>query len=141
MLLIIGKSDFSDKRKEEFFQGVAVPALLHGCTTWILSKHRVKNLDGNYTKMLCTVLRKSWLQNRTTASVRTLASHPIKHPSKTNKTYGALLEKQRRSHKRRFSMESDIYMRQCWSMGRDLHTSAMCGHWMQFGRPARNYGW
>ena len=39
--------------------------LLDGCTTWTLTKHMEKKLDNNYTKMLRTVLNKSWRQNCT----------------------------------------------------------------------------
>ena len=31
---------------------------LYGCTTWIFTKHLVKKLDGNYTRILCAVLNK-----------------------------------------------------------------------------------
>ena len=31
---------------------VIVSILLHGCTTWTLSKRLEKKLDGNYTRML-----------------------------------------------------------------------------------------
>ena len=36
-LLIIWKSDFSDKRKPDFFQAVTVSILLYGCTTLTLT--------------------------------------------------------------------------------------------------------
>ena len=45
-LLIIWKSDISDKIKQNFFQPEAVLVLQYGCTTWTL----VKKLDGNYLK-------------------------------------------------------------------------------------------
>ena len=38
-LLIIWKSDLSDKIKQDFFQAVAVLMLLYGCTTLMLTKH------------------------------------------------------------------------------------------------------
>ena len=41
--------------------------LLYGCTTWTLTKHMQKKLNGNYTIMLRATLKKSWTQ------------HPIKH--------------------------------------------------------------
>ena len=44
-----------------------VTILLYGCTTWTLTKRREKKLDGNYTRMLQTILNKSWRQ------------HPTKH--------------------------------------------------------------
>ena len=34
--------------------------LLYGCTTWTLTKRREKRLDGNYTRMLRSILNRSW---------------------------------------------------------------------------------
>ena len=45
--------------------------LLYGCTTWSLTKCLKKKLDGNYTKMLCAVLKKFWKQN----SIKQLYGH------------------------------------------------------------------
>ena len=39
--------------------------LLYGCTTWTLTKHIEKNLDGNCTKMLRAILNKSKKQHPT----------------------------------------------------------------------------
>ena len=50
-LLVIWKSDLTDKMKRSFFQAVIVSILLYGCTTWTLTKQLEKNLDGNYTRM------------------------------------------------------------------------------------------
>ena len=66
-LLVIWKSDLIDKIKCIFFQAAVESILLHGCTTWTLTKHIEKNLDGNYTRMLRALLNKSWRQ------------HPTKH--------------------------------------------------------------
>ena len=49
-LLIIWKSDLTDKMKRSFFQAAVVSILLYGCTTWTLTKRLEKKLDGNYTK-------------------------------------------------------------------------------------------
>ena len=35
------------------------------CTTWMLTKHMEKKLDGNYTRMLRAILNKSWRQHPT----------------------------------------------------------------------------
>ena len=51
-LLIIWKSDLTDKMKRSFFQAADVSILLYGCTTWTLTKRLEKKLDGNYTRML-----------------------------------------------------------------------------------------
>ena len=39
--------------------------LLYGCTTWTLTKRMEKRLGDNYTRMLRTVLNKSWKQHPT----------------------------------------------------------------------------
>ena len=46
-----------------FFQAAVVSILLYGCTTWMLTKHMEKKLDGNYTRMLQAILNKSWKQH------------------------------------------------------------------------------
>ena len=51
-LLVIWKSDLTDKMKRSFFQAAVVSILLYGCTTWTLTKQLEKKLDGNYTRML-----------------------------------------------------------------------------------------
>ena len=64
-LLIIWKSDLTDKRKRSFFQAAVVSILLYGCTTWTLTKQLEKKVDGNYTRMLWEILNKSWWQHPT----------------------------------------------------------------------------
>ena len=64
-LSIIWKSDLTDKMKCSFFQAAVVSILLYGCTTWTLTKRLEKKLDGNYTRMLRTILNKSWQQQPT----------------------------------------------------------------------------
>ena len=64
-LLIIWKSDLTDKMKRSFFQAAVVSILLYGCTTWTLTKRLKKKLDGNYTRMLRAILNKSWQQRPT----------------------------------------------------------------------------
>ena len=61
-LLVIWKSDLSNKIKCNFFQVVITSIPLYGCTTWSLTKHMEKKLDGNCTRMLKTILNKSWKQ-------------------------------------------------------------------------------
>ena len=51
--------------KRSFFQAAVVSILLHGCTTWTLTKRLKKKLDGNYTIMLWAILNKSWQQHLT----------------------------------------------------------------------------
>ena len=64
-LSIIWKSDLTDKMKHSFFQAAVVSLLLYGCTTWTLTKWLEKKLDGNYTRMLQAILKKSWRQHPT----------------------------------------------------------------------------
>ena len=64
-LLIIWKSDLTDKMKRSFFQAAVASILLYGCTTWMLTKRLEKKLDGNYTRMLRAILNKSWWQHPT----------------------------------------------------------------------------
>ena len=64
-LWIIWKSDLTDKIKRNFSQAVVVSILLHGCTTWTLTKRMEKKLDGNYTRMLRAILNKSGWQHPT----------------------------------------------------------------------------
>ena len=64
-LLIIWKSDLTDKMKRSFFQAAVVSILLYGCTTWTLTKRLEKKLDRNYTRMLRAILNKSWRQHPT----------------------------------------------------------------------------
>ena len=61
-LLIIWKSDLTDKMKRSFFRAAVASILLYGCTTWTLTKRLEKKLDGNYTRMLRAILNKSWQQ-------------------------------------------------------------------------------
>ena len=51
--------------KRSFFQAVVVSILLYVCTTWTLTKRLKKKLDSNYTRMLRTILNKSWRQHPT----------------------------------------------------------------------------
>ena len=51
--------------KRSFFQAAVVSILLYGCTTWTLTKHMEKKLDGNYSRMLRAILNKSWRQHST----------------------------------------------------------------------------
>ena len=65
ILILLWKSDLTDKMKRSFFQAAVVSILLYGCTTWTLTKRLEKKLDGNYTRMLRAILNKSWRQHPT----------------------------------------------------------------------------
>ena len=58
-LLVIWKSDLTDKIKRSCFQAAVVSILLYGCTTWTLTKRMEKRLDGNHTRRLRAILNKS----------------------------------------------------------------------------------
>ena len=64
-LLIIWKSDLTNKIKRSFFKAAVISILLYGCTTWTLTKWLEKKLDSNYTRMLQAILNKSWRQHPT----------------------------------------------------------------------------
>ena len=64
-LLVIWKSDLTNKIKRCFFQAAVMSILLYGCTTWTLTKGMEKKLNGNYTRMLQAILNKSWKQHPT----------------------------------------------------------------------------
>ena len=51
--------------KRSFFQAVVVLILLYGCTIWTLTKRLEKKQDGNYTRILWSILNKSWQQHPT----------------------------------------------------------------------------
>ena len=64
-LSVIWKSDRSNKIKCSFFQAAVMSILLYRCTTWTLTKHMERKLDGNCTRMLWAVSNKSWRQHPT----------------------------------------------------------------------------
>ena len=55
-LLVIWKSDLTDKMKRSFFRAAIMSILLHGRTTWTLTKWMEKKLDGNYTRMIWVII-------------------------------------------------------------------------------------
>ena len=64
-LLVIWKSDMTEKMKHSFFQTAVMSIPLYGCITGTLTKRMEKKLDGNYTRMLRAILNKSWRQHPT----------------------------------------------------------------------------
>ena len=64
-LLVIQKSDLTDKMKQFFFQATVVSILPYGWTTRTLTKRMEKNLDGKYTRLLRAILNRSWRQHST----------------------------------------------------------------------------
>ena len=92
-----------------------------GCTTWTLTKRLEKKLDGNYTRILQTILNKSWRQ------------HPTRH-----QLYGHLPP-----------ITKTIQVRQtrhaghCWRSRDELISDVLLWtstySWAKAGRPARTY--
>ena len=64
-LSFIWKSDLTDKMKRSFFQAVIMSILIYGCTTWTLTKRLEIKLDRNYTRMLRSIVNRSWKQHPT----------------------------------------------------------------------------
>ena len=64
-LSVIWKSYLTDRIKCRFFEAAVMLILLYRCTTWTLTKHMEKKVDGNYTRMLRAILNKSWRQHPT----------------------------------------------------------------------------
>ena len=63
---------------------VVVSILLYRGTTWMLTKHIEKRLDGNCTRMLQATLNKSWKQHPTKQQLYA-TYHPSQKPSKLDK--------------------------------------------------------
>ena len=91
------------------------------CTTWTLTKRLEKKLDGNYTRMLRAILKKSWRQ------------HPTRH-----QLYGHLPPIPKTIQVRR-----TIHTRHCWRIRDKLISDVLL--WTptygraKAGRPARTY--
>ena len=100
---------------------------------WNLTKWLEKKLSGNHKD---AVYYFEWVPeaaSHKTAAVWPLTSHLTNHPSKTNRTCWALLEKQGRTHKWRSPVDSYTWTHWCWPISQtNIHTSALCGHWMPF---------
>ena len=118
---IIWNLDLTDKMKRSFCQAAVVSILLYGCTTWTLTKRLEKKLDGNYTRMLRAILRKSWGQ------------HPTRH-----QLYGHLPPITKTIQVRRTRHEGH-----CWrsrdELVSDVHQLTPTYVRAKAGRPARTY--
>ena len=73
-LLIIWKSDLTDKMKRSFFQAVVMSILLYGCTTWTLRKWLEKNVGSNIEQVLAATPHKA-------PTIEPPASHHENYPS------------------------------------------------------------
>ena len=63
--------------KRSFFQAAVVSILLYGCTAWTLTKRLEKKLDGNYSRMLQAILKKSNTQQGTNYTATCLPSRKL----------------------------------------------------------------
>ena len=61
----VWKSNLPDNLKRNFFRAVVESVLVYGSSTWTLTKHLEKKLDGTYTRMLRAALNISWKQHPT----------------------------------------------------------------------------
>ena len=120
-LFVIWKSDLTDKIKHSFFQAAVVSVLLYECSTWTLTKHMKKKLEGNYTRMLQAILNKSWRQ------------HPTKH-----QLYG-----HRPPIMKTIKIRQTRHVGHCWKSKDELISDILLwtpSHgWAKAGRPARTY--
>ena len=120
-LLIIWKSDLTDKMEYSFFQAAVISILLYGCTTWMLTKRLEKKLDGNYTRMQRAILNKSWRQ------------HPTKH-----QLYGHLPP-----ITKTIQVRWTRHAGHCWRSRDELISDVLqwtpTYGWAKAGRPARTY--
>ena len=120
MLSIIWKSDISNKIKLEILQVLSGSLLLYGFPICTLTIRLEKKLDGNYIRVQLWKTPGSSTEENNSCTVNCL-------PVKTGKKYWVLLIKWGRTHKRRFSMESNTWTHQCWSTSKNLHSSALSG--------------
>ena len=123
-LSILWKSDLTDKLKRSFFQAAVVAILLYGCTTWTLTKRLEEKLDGNYTRMLRTILNKSRRQ------------HPTRHhlygplPPITKTIQARRTRHAGRAHKWCTPMDLRILPSKSRTTSSNLHTAAIWGYGM-----------
>ena len=131
--------------KRSFFQAAVTSILLHGCTTWTLTKRLEKKLDGNYTRMLRAILNKSWRQHPTRHQLyghvppitKTIQVRRTRHAGHCGRSRDELIsdvllwtplhmamQKQDNQHKHTFSNYvriRDVVLRTClgrWTIGR-----------------------
>ena len=120
-LLIIWKSDLTDKMKRSFFQAAVVSILPYGCSTCTLTKRLEKKLDSNYTRMLRAILNKSWRQ------------HPTRH-----QLYGHLPP-----ITKTIQIRWTRHAGHCWKSRDELINDILLWTpaygWSNAGRPARTY--
>ena len=104
-----------------FWKAAVVLILLYGYTTWTLTKRLEKKLDGNYTRMLRTILNKSWWK------------HPTRH-----QLYGHLPPVTKT-----IQVRWTRHAGHCWRSRDELISDVLLWTptygWAKAGRPSRTY--
>ena len=135
-LIIIWKSDLTDKMKRSFFQAAVTSILLYRCTTWTLTKRLEKKLDGNYARMLHAILNKSWRQHPTRHQLydhlppitKTIQVRRIRHSGHCWRSRG-------RTHKRCTLMDPHTWPCKSRTTSTNIHSAAMWGYGVLYWRP------
>ena len=130
-LLIIWKSDLTDKMKRSFFQAAVVLILLYGCTTWTLTKRLKKKLDSNYTRMLRAIFNKSWRQHHTRHQLyghlplimKTIQARRTRHAGHSWRSKDELISDV-------LLWTPLIWPSKSRTTSSNIHTAAMWGYWM-----------
>ena len=108
---------------------MTVSLVLYNSTT-MPNKMLEEKLNGIYTRIAACffeqILEAACYK---TAAIQPLTSDLTNLPSKTNKTWWALLEKQGQAQKCHSSADYFILTQQCWQTSKNLCTSTLCGHW------------
>ena len=138
-LSIICKSDLSNEIKCSFFQVAVVSILLYGCTTWTLSKHIKRKLDGNSTRILWAILNKSWKHHPTKRQLyghqppisKTIQIRRTRHVGHCWSSKNKLISSS--------PMDPLTRMCKCWPFNKTLSTAGYI-HKMQSKRPAGSGG-
>ena len=117
----IWKSNLHANLKRDFFRATVESVLVYGSSTWTLTKHLEKSLDGAYTRMLRAVLNISWKQ------------HPTKKELYGNIPPLSVIIRERRMR----------FAGHCWRNKDELASDVLLWHPRQgktpIGRPARTY--
>ena len=120
-------SIISDKIKWNFFHAAVVSVRLYRCTTQMLTKFIKTKLDENCTRILGTILNKSWKQ------------HPMKqlhgHLPPISKTIRTRHARHCRRHKNKLIRDILLWtpftwICQCWLTNKNLLRTTLCRHWI-----------
>ena len=110
-----------------FFLTVTVSTLMYGCSIWTLTKRREKKLDRNYIRMLRDVLNKSRKEHPSKQLLYGYLPTPIAQTIWVKWT--------------RYVGDCYSWICQCWLTSKNLFTSVLFGHCIQFRGSAGSNGW